>query len=147
MSARTPLSRHLLSRSSSAPASIHHPHLPRPGASSHSPARPHGLRRFSYHAPLALALTLAFAASAQAQTVPAASQGASARAVSVRSQPLDAALLDLGRQLGLQISFPAALTQGKTAAALNGTLAPADAWNGCWPAPAWHGATPAPTRC
>ncbi len=119
MSARTPLSRPLLSSPSPSPS-------PTRSAPTRS-APPRAQRRLSRHAPLALALTLAFAASAQAQTAPPASQTASARAVTLRSQPLDAALLDLGRQLGLQISFPAALTQGKTAAALNGTLAPADA--------------------
>lgn len=74
-------------------------------------------------APLAIAFALAFSAGGvHAQTAPAAPR--IGIAVDVRAQPLDAALLDLGRQLGLQVSFPADLTRGRMAAPLAGSLSP-----------------------
>lgn len=47
--------------------------------------------------------------------------------LSIPGQPLATALTALGRSTGLQIVYPAALTAGKTAPALQGSYAPADA--------------------
>ncbi|OZI35420.1 TonB-dependent siderophore receptor [Bordetella genomosp. 1] len=88
------------------------------------PARPLPSR------PRALALAIALLACsplAHAQEQPAAVAASAARPVSVAAQPLDAALLELGRQLGVQVSFGAELTRGRAAPALQGTYTPAEA--------------------
>lgn len=90
--------------------------------------RPHRISRFQT-APLALAAaTSAVLAALAAGYVPAAyaqSAGAAAvapRAISIAAQPLAQALNELARQADLQMSFPAALVDGKAAPAVSGQL-------------------------
>ena len=53
------------------------------------------------------------------------------------SQPLGDALLALGRQAGLEISFPPAAVAGKTAPALRASTRRCWRWTTCWLDPAW----------
>ena len=53
------------------------------------------------------------------------------------SLPLGDALLALGRQAGLEISFPPAAVAGKTAPALRANTRRCSRWATCWPDPAW----------
>ncbi len=84
------------------------------------------LLRLRKKGPLAIALALAFTMGGAHAQAPAPGPRSSV-AVNVRAQPLDAALLDLGKQLGLQVSFPSDLTRGKTASPLEGSLSPEQA--------------------
>ena len=71
-------------------------------------------------------LALAFAAGAIAVAVhaPAAAQAVQIQNYSIPAQPLNAALLQLAEQSGLEIVFDARLTQGRNAPALNGDFTP-----------------------
>lgn len=81
------------------------------------------LSRFAL-APLALAALLAtgFQGTALAQ-----SPHTTAIPLNIASQPLGQALNDLARQAGLQLLFPPALVEGKTAPAVSGRLTPTQA--------------------
>ncbi|MEM1134033.1 MAG: TonB-dependent receptor, partial [Pseudomonadota bacterium] len=57
-----------------------------------------------------------------AMSCPAQAQTESAQPIAVEAQPLEEALVAIGRKFGVSITAPDALTQGKTAPALSGVM-------------------------
>jgi iron complex outermembrane receptor protein len=72
----------------------------------------------------ALAASIGFGRDATAQT---AANPAGAARIEIPAEPLDAAIRDFIRATGLQVAYPAALSQGKESAAVSGNLAPGEA--------------------
>ncbi|OZI53521.1 TonB-dependent receptor [Bordetella genomosp. 5] len=79
--------------------------------------------RGAAQAVLALSLALAFHPGAQAQTP------ANGVTLDLPAQPLGSALLSLGEQAGIELSFSPQAVAGKAAPAVRGTLTPFDALN------------------
>ncbi|MEM7781360.1 MAG: TonB-dependent receptor [Pseudomonadota bacterium] len=57
-----------------------------------------------------------------AQTAPAMAQNSTSQEIAIEAQPLDLALIEVGRQYGVSVTASSTLTQGKTAPRVNGSM-------------------------